>query len=129
MYEVIFYEDKNGKSEIEDYFYKITSSNQKNEKQISIKLRHQIELLKLLGPQMKMPQAKFLKEQTYPMWELRPMPERVFYISWQKNKFVLLSHYTKKQNKTDPKELKKANKLAKDWYERNGKYHENMGRF
>jgi phage-related protein len=48
------------------------------------------------------------------------MPERVFYIAWQKNKFVLLSHYTKDQNKTDPKQLKHAIKLAEDLYERFG---------
>lgn len=68
-----------------------------------------------------MPQSKFLKGVKYPLWELRPMPERIFYITWQKDKFVLLSHYTKKQNKTDPKQLKRAIRLADDGYERFGK--------
>lgn len=121
MYKVIFYEDVDGRSEIEDYFYNVTQSNQLVDKQVSGKLRYQIELLKLLGLQMKMPQARFLRNLKYPLWELRPLPERVFYISWQKNKFVLLSHYTKKQQKTDPKQSDRALRLAEDWYERHGK--------
>ena len=49
------------------------------------------------------------------------MPERIFYGVWQGDKFVLLSHYTKKSNTTDPRELSKAMRLLQDWYERKGK--------
>ncbi|WP_323059100.1 type II toxin-antitoxin system RelE/ParE family toxin [Limosilactobacillus reuteri] len=121
MYEIVFYEDKNGNSEISDYFEKISNSQQKQDKAIFKKLTHQMDMLEMLGTQLNEPQAKYLKHLKYPLWELRPMPERIFYGVWQGDKFVLLSHYTKKSNTTDPRELSKAMRLLQDWYERKGK--------
>lgn len=121
MNEIIFYEDKDGNSEIGDYFEKISQSHQKQDQAIFKKLVHQMSLLKMLGRQLKEPQAKYLKHLVLPLWELRPMPERIFYGTWQGNKFILLSHYTKKSNLTDPREIRKALRLLADWYERNGR--------
>ena len=42
-------------------------------------------------------------------------------LCWQKDNFVLLSHYTKDQNKTDIKQLNHAIRLADDWFERFGR--------
>lgn len=75
----------------------------------------------MMGYSLNEPQAKHLKGLKYPLWELRPQPERLFYGGWQDNKFVIVSHYTKKKDKTDPKELRKAISLLEDWYERNGR--------
>ena len=53
MYEVVFYEDKNGNSEIGDYFEKISQSKQSKQKQdkaIYLKMLHQIKMLQALGP-------------------------------------------------------------------------------
>lgn len=58
MYEVVFYEDKNGNSEIADYFEKISQSKQKQDKAIYLKMRHQIKMLQALGPVLHTPQAK-----------------------------------------------------------------------
>lgn len=121
MNEIIFYEDKNGNSEIADYFAKIAHSHQKQDKAIFKKLIHQMEMLEMLGKQLNEPQSKFLKHLVLPLWELRPMPERIFYGSWQGNKFIMLNHYTKKSNSTDPREIRKALRLLEDWYERNGR--------
>ena len=38
MYEVIFYEDENGNSDIFDYFQRISHSNQKQDKAIYAKM-------------------------------------------------------------------------------------------
>ncbi|WP_225433146.1 hypothetical protein [Limosilactobacillus reuteri] len=57
MYEVVFYEDKNGNSEIGDYFEKISQSKQKQDKAIYLKMRHQIKMLQALGPVLHTPQA------------------------------------------------------------------------
>lgn len=103
MYEVVFYEDKNGNSEIGDYFEKISQSKQKQDKAIYLKMRHQIKMLQALGPVLHTPQSKKLKGYRHQLWELRPMPERVFYGVWKKNNFVLLNHYTKKKDETDPR--------------------------
>ncbi|WP_373842508.1 type II toxin-antitoxin system RelE/ParE family toxin [Limosilactobacillus sp.] len=118
-YEIIFYEDKNGNSETFNYFKKISQSKQKQNKAIYIKMRHQINMLRALGPMLHTPQSKKLKGYRYQLWELRPMPERVFYGIWKENTFILLNHYTKKKDKTDPKQVAKALSMLDDWYERN----------
>ncbi|WP_335900140.1 hypothetical protein [Limosilactobacillus fermentum] len=82
MYEVIFYEDENGNSDIFDYFQRISHSNQKQDKAIYAKMQHQINLLRVLGTTLHAPQAKQLKGLDLPLWESRPMPERVFYGVW-----------------------------------------------
>ena len=121
MYKIVFCQDKNGRREVEEYLKRISSSKQLNDKRVAGKLRYQLELLELLGPQIEYPQARFLRGLKYPIWELRPLPERVFFIAWQKDNFVLLSHYTKDQNKTDIKQLNHAIRLADDWFERFGR--------
>lgn len=121
MYQVIFYEDKNSHSETFDYFLRISHSKQKQDKATYVKMRHQINLLKSLGPMLHSPQSKKLKGYRHQIWELRPMPERVFYGVWHQSKFILLNHYTKKSNETDPRQIEKALSLLDDWYERKGK--------
>ncbi|TDN27680.1 addiction module toxin RelE, partial [Lactobacillus crispatus] len=37
----------------------------------------------------------------------------------KKDRYVILSHYTKKNNKTDPREIAKALDRLDDWLERN----------
>lgn len=121
MYQIDFYEDKNGYSEIKEFLKKLDSSNQKDDKKVLKKIIKQVDMLALLGNQLREPQAKFLKGYRYPIMELRPMPERIFYAAWSRDRFVLLHHYTKKQNKTDKKEVEKALKNLDDWLERNDK--------
>ena len=120
-YEIVFYEDENGFSEIDDYLRQLDKSNQKNDKILLRKIIHQMNMLELLGNQLKEPQSKFLNGYRYPIMELRPMPERIFYAIWNGNKFVLLHHYTKKQNKTSTKEIEKALRKLDDWYNRKGR--------
>jgi phage-related protein len=120
-YEIEFYEDNDGYSEIDDFLHHLDESNQKFDKALLKKIIHQMNMLEMLGPKLNEPQSKFLKGYRHPIMELRPMPERIFYAAWQNDKFVLLHHYTKKQNKTDPKELEKALKKLDDWYERKGR--------
>ena len=37
------------------------------------------------------------------------------------NNFVLLNHYAKKKDETDPRQIERALSLLDDWYERKGK--------
>ena len=119
MYQIDFYEDKNGKSDVTDYIYQLDHSRQKQDKQILTKLSYQLEMLSQLGKDMKMPQSKFLRGYRHPLMELRPLPERFFYAGWKKDRYVILSHYTKKSNKTNPREIVKALDRLDDWLERN----------
>lgn len=118
MYDIDFYEDKSGYSDVADFINFLDQSNQKQDLQILKKLTYQLELLSQLGNKMHEPQAKFIKGYRHPLMELRPMPERFFYAGWSKNRFVILSHYTKKQNKTDPREIEKALDRLDDWLKR-----------
>ncbi|MEE6657742.1 type II toxin-antitoxin system RelE/ParE family toxin [Pediococcus acidilactici] len=54
-------------------------------------------MLQDLGPILKEPQVKFIKGYKYPLMELRPQPGRIFYASWNKNRYILLHHYSKKK--------------------------------
>lgn len=125
MYEVDFYEDKQGRSDVYEYISKLNHSKQKQDRQVLNKFIYQLSMLEELGGQMKPPQTKFLKGYRHPLMELRPQPERFFYAGWTKNRFVILSHYTEKNNKTDPKEIEKALNRLDDWLERKNN-HDNM---
>jgi phage-related protein len=67
---------------------------------------------------MREPQAKRLTHLKYPLWELRPMLERIFYAYWQDNQYIILHHYTKRQAKTDPQQVQHALRLLDDWISR-----------
>ncbi|MCT7802354.1 MAG: type II toxin-antitoxin system RelE/ParE family toxin, partial [Lactobacillus crispatus] len=96
MYQVDFYADEYGQSDVMEYIHQLDQSKQKQDKQVLTKLAYQIDMLEQLGNQMGMPQSRFLKGYRHPLLELRPLPERFFYAGWKKNRYVILSHYTKK---------------------------------
>ncbi|WEV40975.1 type II toxin-antitoxin system RelE/ParE family toxin [Lactobacillus sp. ESL0684] len=118
MYDVEIYEDKCGHSEIKDWLDLLNNSSQTEDKRVLKKVRYQLKLLQALGPNIRPPQSKILKGYKYPIMELRPLPDRIFYASYDENKFILLNHYTKKQNKTDKKQIQRAINLLEDWLER-----------
>jgi phage-related protein len=120
-YELVFYEDAEGYSEVAEFLKKLGTSIKKNDASLLKKIIHQFNMLEILGHELNEPQSKRLKGYDLPIMALRPMPERVFYASWSGNKYVILHHYTKKQNKTNPKEVSKAIEKLKDWYDRKGR--------
>ena len=116
--EVNYYHDQHGKSEIGEFIDRLAHSSQKQDVAVLKKLAYQIELLKGLGTNLGMPQAKFLKGYRHKLWELRLLPERVFYTTWDGKAFLLVSHDAKKQNKTDPRQIERALNLIDDWERR-----------
>lgn len=114
-YELVFYEDENGYSEVAEFIQTLSNSSQKADVTLLKKIVHQFNMLKILGNELNEPQSKQLTEYDLPIMELRPMPECIFYASWQGDKYVILHHYTKKQNYTDPKEVKKVVEKIEDW--------------
>ncbi len=81
MYEIDFYEDRNGHSELQDFLEALNQSHRKEDLVLLRKIIFQLELLSQLGPQLREPHAKFLKGYRYPVMEPRPMPERIFLCS------------------------------------------------
>ncbi len=119
MYTVEFYEDKNGVSEVRDYFIKLAeeAKTDKNARINKNKIFSYVRALEEYGTRIGKPIVKHIDGN---LWELRPLSNRIFFFYWKDNKFVLVHHYIKKSQKAPKKEIKRAMQNIKDWIERNG---------
>ena len=119
MYEVKFYKDKNGKSEIVEYLdeLKVRGETSKNERINRDKILAYIGALERYGTRIGQPTVKHIDGN---IWELRPLVNRIFFFYWKDNKFVLLHHFIKKSKKTPPQEINAARSKLKDFIERQG---------
>ncbi len=80
----------------------------------------EIELLEKHGVNLREPYTKPIKGDSYKgIYELRVKfasdISRIFYFSFQKNKFVLLHGFIKKMDKTPTRELDKAKRYMVDY--------------
>jgi len=119
MYEVEFYRDKNGKSEIVEYLDELRAkgATSKNERVNCDKILAYIIALQQYGTRIGQPTVKHIDGD---IWELRPINNRIFFFYWKDNKFVLLHHFIKKTNKTPLREIEQARSRMKDFIERHG---------
>ncbi|MDR2109230.1 MAG: type II toxin-antitoxin system RelE/ParE family toxin [Coriobacteriales bacterium] len=119
MYEVIFYHDKKGKSDIVEYLDELMRRGEtsKSERINRDKILAYIGALERFGTRVGQPIIKHIDGS---MWELRPLANRIFFFYWKDNKFVLLHHYIKKARKTPPHEIERARTKMKDFIERYG---------
>ncbi len=117
MYEVIFYKDKNGKSEIEDYLNELgeKAKTSKTDRVNHTKIFLYLVALSRYGIRMGSPAVKHIEGD---IWELRPLKHRIFFFYWENDTFVLLHHFIKKSQKTPSKEIKKAKLNLNDFIER-----------
>ena len=118
MFEIQFYKDKNGKSEIIDYLddLKVKALTSKDAKINREKILTYLKALAEYGTRIGNPIIKHIDGS---IWELRPLKNRIFFFYWKDDKFVLLHHYIKKSQKAPVKEIDKARKNLKDFLERN----------
>ncbi len=119
MYEIIFYEDRNGVSEIVKLIEELDCKAQ-TDKSSRIRLKKISEYLQLLesyGTRIGEPVTKHLTKQGN-LWELRPTSDRIFFAYWENNKFVLLHHFVKKTQKTPAREIEQAQRNLADFLER-----------
>jgi len=119
MYEVKFYRDRHGNSEIVEYLdeLKEKSATSKNERVNRDKILAYIGALEQYGTRIGRPIVKHIDGS---IWELRPIANRILFFYWKENKFVLLHHFIKKTNKTPPREIDMARAKLKDYIERHG---------
>jgi len=119
MYEVEFYRDKNGTSEIVDYLdaLKEKGKTSKSERINRDKILAYMVALKQYGTRIGQPIVKHIDGS---IWELRPLANRIFFFYWKDNKFVLLHHFIKKTQKTPAREIEQARSKMKDFIERQG---------
>ncbi len=114
MYNVEFYEDANGVSELWDFLedLRLKAATSKDariqHKQISL----YIQLLQDNGTRLPDNITKHIDDD---IWELRPGNNRVFYFYHRDDTFVLLHHFRKKSQKTPRREVERA-KAERDDY-------------
>ena len=118
MFDIEFYEDPNGKSEVYEYIQELNKNKSKENKQKLKKIYMYIDLLSEFGFSLNEPYIKKLDKE---IWELRPLRDRIFFASWCNNKFVLLNVFMKQTQKTPKNEIEKAKRLLEDYKKRSEK--------
>lgn len=104
-YNIEFYEDKSGKSDIIEYILELRKKKDNKEARIKLaKITSYIDQLSEKGLQLGQPYIKHIEGE---IWELRPLRDRILFASWYNNKFILLSIFIKKQKKHLKEKLKK----------------------
>ena len=119
MFEVIFYRDQNGKSEVVDYLDELgkNANTDKKDRINRQKILAYLQVLSQYGTRMGQPYFKHIEDD---IWELRPLRNRIFFFYWKDNKFVILHCFTKKTQKTPAKEIERAKRNRKDFLKRGG---------
>ena len=107
MYNIEFYEDSNGRSELWEFLESLRVKAATNKdariqyKQISL----YIQLLEDNGTRLNENITKHLDDD---IWELRPGNNRVLYFYFKNDTFVLLHQFRKKTQKTPKREIERA---------------------
>ena len=119
MYQVVFYEDANGASELWDFLGDLLqrSTGSKDARIQHKQIVYYIELLQKNGTRLPETITKNIIED---IWELRPGDNRVFYFYFRDNTFVLLHHFRKKSQKTPQREIDRAIAERDDFLSRKG---------
>ena len=117
MYNIIFYEDRQGRSVVRDYTNQLAL---KNDKDSRIKIRQiQMNIQHLEESGTRAPK-KFVKHLKGEIWELRPLRDRILFAAWVGDSFVLLHTFQKETQKTPREEIEKAESELADFKERFG---------
>lgn len=115
MYKIHFYRDKNGNSPVVDYIRALAN---KQDKDSRIKVRKIQEYLNALGEYGLRLREPYIKHIDGDIWELRPLRDRFFFVSWTGGSFVILHQFVKKTQKTPQQEIEKAKRELTDLKER-----------
>ena len=121
MFDIELYLNNKGKSEVEEYLKELKRKNNKDSRIKFNKITAYIDALARNGLSLN---EKYIEHIEDEIWELRPLRDRIFFASYQNNKFILLSVFIKKTQKTPKLEIEKAKRLLKNYKEgmnRNGK--------
>lgn len=115
MYNINFYQDKNGNEPVKEYIISLKAKNTKDNLIKLQKIQDYLNILKANGTRAGMPYVRHLDGN---IWELRPLKDRILFFGYDGNNIILLSHFRKMSQKTPPREIKKAKRLMNDYIER-----------
>lgn len=119
MYKIHFYRDKKGIEPVAEYIAELAERKDKASRIKLNKIRDYIKVLSKYGTQAGEPYIKHLEGA---IWELRPLRNRILFVSWQNGVYILLHHFMKKTQKTPVSEIEKAKRELADLIERGIKY-------
>ena len=119
MYQVVFYEDVHGVSELWNYLDDLLQRSTTNK---DARIQHKqivyyIELLQNNGTRLPDIITRNIAQD---IWELRPGSNRVFYFYFRDNAYVLLHQFRKKSQKTPQHEIDRAISERDDFLSREG---------
>ena len=104
-YKIYFYQNSSGEQPVRDYLKKLEKQNTKSSRVNLNKIQDYIQVLATQGKSAGMPYIKHIDGE---IWELRPLKNRIFFVSFTQGRFVLLHHFLKNTQKTPKKEIEKA---------------------
>lgn len=119
MYNIYFYRDKNGNEPVAEYIAALAVKNDKDSRIKANKIRDYVKALSTYGTVIGEP---YLKHLDGPIWELRPIRDRILFAAWVNGSFVLLHCFTKKTQKTPAREIEQAKRELADLIERGVQY-------
>ena len=76
------------------------------------KIDQYIGILMVYGTAAREPYAKHLDGE---LWELRLLRDRILFFAWDRNSFILLSHFMKSIQKTPKREIEKEKRVMEDF--------------
>lgn len=107
VYKILIYKDSKGNEPVTEYIRDLSNSKSKDSRIKLKKILEYIKVLQLCGLSAGEPYIKHLDGK---IWELRPLRDRILFVSFQNDKFVLLHTFLKKTQKTPKAEIEKAKK-------------------
>jgi len=115
VYKISFYRDKDGKQPVADYMRELAGQEGKDARIKLNKIRDYVQVLRTFGKLAGEPYIKHLDDE---IWELRPLRDRILFVAWHEDSFVLLHVFMKRTQKTPKREIEKAKREFKDLTER-----------
>lgn len=117
MYKIRFYRKKDGEEPVAEFMKKLASQKGKDSRIQLGKIRDYIKVLQEHGTRAGEPFVKKVDDKEN-IWELRPLGNRIFFVAWIENTFVLLHVFQKQTQKTPQRQIDQARREVKDLKER-----------
>ncbi|MBR4576024.1 MAG: type II toxin-antitoxin system RelE/ParE family toxin [Clostridia bacterium] len=117
MYKIRFYRKRNGEEPVAVFLKKLASQKGKDSRIQLGKIRDYIKILEEHGTRIGEPFVKKVDDKE-DIWELRPLGNRIFFVAWIENTFVLLHVFQKQTQKTPQRQIDQARREVKDLKER-----------
>lgn len=117
MHKIRFYKDRNGRQPVKEHLDELKKKNDKSSRIRLNKANDYIQALAEYGTAIGEPYLKKIDDK-YNIWELRPSSDRIFFIAWVNDSYMLLHVFQKKTQKTPEREKAQARREVKDLLER-----------